>query len=377
MRVLQHALEVMHRHHGDVGLDQQVGPFGGGAGFENAREFGIDGVDIDGASGKRRKPGIAAQIVASGRRKEIFPLLVVVDDHADVAIGGLVRPPVARQVPRIAALVERRLVGQAAHVVAHHKTRHGLEHRNVDALATPGAVAMHQAGADRTDSSQTHDAVDQRIRHIARHAVAGLRHQRGKRGGALDQIVISGLCRIGAVLTETEHAGIDQPRIDFRNHVVAELQPRHRLRPHVVDQHVGGRDQPQHGVAPGRLLQIEADRALAAVGVEEHRPHAGMPGRPDLPRHVAIRCLDLDDVGAVVAEHLGGIGPHQHGRHVDDLDALEWSHGVVCSRCAAFVRCCSRPSNGSGREEQGRQGMGVCVKSIPVALRSAGSLIVT
>ncbi len=147
---------------------------------------------------------------------------------------------------------------------------------------------MHQAGADGADSRQTDDAVDQRIGHIARHAVAGLRHQRGKRGGALDQIVVSGFCGIGAVLAEPEHAGIDQLGIDLRDHVIAELQPRHRLRPHVVDQHIGGRDQPQHGVAPGRLLQVEDDAALAAIGVEEHRAHAGMPGRADLPRHVAI-----------------------------------------------------------------------------------------
>ena len=75
MRVLQHAREVMHRHHGHVGLDQQVGPFGGGAGLENTREFGIDGVDIDGAAGERRKFWVAAQVITSVCRKEILPLL--------------------------------------------------------------------------------------------------------------------------------------------------------------------------------------------------------------------------------------------------------------------------------------------------------------
>ena len=209
------------------------------------------------------------------------------------------------------------------------KPGHGLEHRNVHALAAPGAVAMHEAGADRADRREADDAVDQRVRDIARHAVAGLRHQRRQRGGALDQIVIGGLRGIGPVLAEAEHAGIDQARIDLRDDVVAELQPRHRLRPHVVDQHIGRRDQPQHRVAARRLLQVEADRALAAVGVEEHRTHAGMPGRPDQAGDVALQRLDLDDVGAVIAEHLGGIGPHQHGRHVDDLDALKWSHGSV------------------------------------------------
>src|ERR1700704_1733226 len=61
-----------------------------------------------------------------------------------------------------------------------------------------------------------------------------------------------------------------------------------------------------------------------------------MACRADQPRYVAVERLDLDDVSAVIAEHLGRIGPHQHGRHVYDLDALERSHGSVCSRCAHF-----------------------------------------
>src|ERR1700722_8761768 len=91
---------------------------------------------------------ILAQIVAAGSPEEILPLLVVVNDDANIAVGGFIRPPVARQMPRIAALVERRLKGETAHVIAHHETRHGLEHRNIHALPTAGAVAMHEAGAD-------------------------------------------------------------------------------------------------------------------------------------------------------------------------------------------------------------------------------------
>ena len=289
MRIPQDALEIVHRHHRHVGGCEQFGPLGGGAGLEDAGEFGIDHVDIDGAPGKGRKSGIGAQIVAAGGLEEILPLLVVVDDHADIAVRGLVGPPVARQMPRIAATVQRRLIGQPAHVIAHDETCHGLEHRDIDALAMPGAVAMHQAGADRADRGEPDDAVDQRVGHIARHAVAGLRHQCRQRRGALDQIVIGGLCRIGPVLAEAEHAGIDQPRIDLRDHVIAELQTRHRLRPHIVDQHVG---RARSAAARHRGRQASSgrgDRALAAVGIEEHRPHAGMAGRTDLPRHVAVQ----------------------------------------------------------------------------------------
>ena len=179
MLVVQDRREVVHRHHGHVGLGQQVDPLGRGARLEDARELGIDDVDIGGAAGEGREFGIGAQIVAARRLEEVLPLLVVVDDDAEIAVRGLVRPAVAREVAGIAALVERRLVGEPAHVVAHDEAGHGLEHRDVDALAAAGAIAMHEAGADRADRSEADDAVDQRVRHIARHAVTGLRHQAG------------------------------------------------------------------------------------------------------------------------------------------------------------------------------------------------------
>ena len=73
MRVLQHAFEVMHRHDRYIGLGEQFGPFGRGSGLEDAREFGIDRIDIGGASGKGCEYRIAAQIVAAGGLKETCP----------------------------------------------------------------------------------------------------------------------------------------------------------------------------------------------------------------------------------------------------------------------------------------------------------------
>jgi hypothetical protein len=143
---------------------------------------------------------------------------------------------------------------------------------------------------------------------------------------ALQQIVISRLGRIGPVLSETEQAGIDEARVDCRNGLVVKLETRHRRRPDIVDQHVGLFDQPQQHAASRRLLQIEHDAALAAIGVEKHRPHAGVARRADLPGYVALRRFDLDDIGAVVAENLRRVRPHQHRRHVDDFDAFERSH---------------------------------------------------
>jgi hypothetical protein len=108
MRVLKQTLEVVHRHDGHVGLLQNLAPFSRAPGFKDARELGIDDVDIRRAAGEGRKFRILAKIIAAGGLEEVFPLLVVVDDDADIAVRSLVRPPVRRQMPRVTAAVERR-----------------------------------------------------------------------------------------------------------------------------------------------------------------------------------------------------------------------------------------------------------------------------
>ena len=120
-------------------------------------------------------------------------------------------------------------------MVAHHETRHGFEHRNIDALTDAGAVSMHQTGKDRAHGVEPDDTVHQRIRHIARRTVTAARHQMRQRRTALDEIVIGGLRCIGAVLAESKHAGVDQSWIDGGDVLIAQPQPLHRLRAHVVD----------------------------------------------------------------------------------------------------------------------------------------------
>src|SRR3546814_9304573 len=48
-------------------------------------------------------------------------------------------------------------------------------------------------------------------------------------------------------------------------------------------------------------------------------------GRPPVAHLVALRRLDLDDVGAVVAEQLRAVRPAEHAGAVDDLEAGERS----------------------------------------------------
>ncbi len=147
-----------------------------------------------------------------------------------------------------------------------------------------------------------------------------------QRRTALHQVVVCGPRGIGPVLTEAEQARIDDARVDGGHRFVVESEPRHGIGPHVVDQHVRVGQQAVEHVQPGRFLQVERDAALAAIGIEEDRTHVGVPTRADLAHQVALRGLDLDDVRAHVAQRQRRERPHQHRRHVDDLDAVQWTH---------------------------------------------------
>src|SRR3546814_9350691 len=68
---------------------------------------------------------------------------------------------------------------------------------------------------------------------------------------------------------------------------------------------------------------------LAAVGVHENRTHIRMAPRTEAPDQVALRRLDLDDIGPHISEHDGGIGPHQHGGQVDDANTLKRTRHVT------------------------------------------------
>src|ERR1700678_2907755 len=113
VRIVEDSLQRMHRHHRDILALQQFAPFRGGTAEEDAADLLVDFVDM---LMPRRMVGEARLLqefrLADGG-KETAPLLVIVDQRADVAIAGLVGTAVARQQPRIPAMIQWRIVGQA------------------------------------------------------------------------------------------------------------------------------------------------------------------------------------------------------------------------------------------------------------------------
>ena len=149
------------------------------------------------------------------------------------------------------------------------------------------------------------DAVGQRVGHIARcrrRSAPSARAARSRPGSGRHRRAR----RIGAVLPEAERADIEQARVDPRPRR-SRAQPLHRLRPDVVDQHVGRRDQAQQPSRPPASSGRATLRLLRLV-CRKTGP-IGTAGRPDLAHDVACGRLDLDHVGADVAEHWVAYGP--------------------------------------------------------------------
>ena len=205
--------------------------------------------------------------------------------------------------------------------------RQGLQHRHLDHLALAGAFAMIERAQHGDAEMKAGRLVGYQARHEARRLAVDPRLQRGRAAHALHQVVEGGLVAVRTLARIAQRIGIDDRGVDLLQLFVAQAQALDRRRPAVVDEEVGGFDQVlQHG-AGGGLLEVEAERALVAVGRHVDRPHALVaPHRAT--RHaqqIAFRRLDLDHVGAHVGQMLRGERPQQHGRQIDHAHALERS----------------------------------------------------
>ena len=95
--------------------------------------------------------------------------------------------------------------------------------------------------------------------------------------------------------------------------VVAEAERFERARREALDDDVGRPGQCGERGPSFSRLQIEDDRPLVAVEVEEEAALFGVRDvaleRPEPPGDVAARLLDLDDVGAEIREQCVAYGP--------------------------------------------------------------------
>ncbi len=127
---------------------------------------------------------------------------------------------------------------------------------------------------------------------------------------------------VGTGLAEAGRAHDHQLRVDLVQDVRPEVPALERSRPEVLDQHVRIRDQALHELLPARVRERQRHAALVAA---DERP----PERDAvlLPAHraqtVPARMLDLDHVGAIVAEQGRDHRSGEERGAVDHAQALE------------------------------------------------------
>ena len=145
-------------------------------------------------------------------------------------------------------------------------------------------------------------------------------------------------------LAEAADLAVDDLVVQRRDDLVVEAEPLERARLEVGDDDVGALAQHAREREVRRALEVEHDRALVPVcGVVIGRTSLRVDGRHPMPRVVAVRRLDLDHIGAEVAERHRHKRSREDAREVDDEDPIERTrHG----------RDHSRPSGG----RRGRRG---------------------
>src|SRR3954452_24482243 len=115
----------------------------------------------------------------------------------------------------------------------------------------------------------------------------------------------------------------------------------HDPRPEVLHDHVRVGDELAQQLLPLRPAEVQRDRALVAG--DHLPPQAGPRAVPAVRAgRVAVRVLDLEHVGAHVAEQHRRDGRGVHRAHVEDLDPVERAGRSVvlrgrADRCLLFL----------------------------------------
>ena len=149
----------------------------------------------------------------------------------------------------------------------------------------------------------------------------------------------AGPVAVGAVLAEPGDPDQHQAGVEIVQHVPTDAPALQRARAEVLDHHIGLGGQARNTSAPSGSPRYSPMQRLLRDTIFHHSPWPSS-GRAVGPEGVAaLGVLDLDHVGAVVAEDLGAQGSGQHGGEVDDPQTGQGARG----RERLWAGSCMRP----------------------------------
>ena len=209
----------------------------------------------------------------------------------------------------------------------HDEVHQGFKHGHFDFLAAGATPPRHQPGQDGGGYIITGGLV----RHDRGHE-AGLTGGNGlqvrQAGGGLDDVVISGIVGHGSVLAETIGGAKYQIGVSGGKFFVLQAEFFGHFWAHVMHKDIRGANDLEQRIPACLLGQIQHDAALVTIGSQIQRRHALVPARTEISCGIARRGLNLDHVGAHIAQHLRRPGPQNHRGQIDH------AYPIQCARHA-------------------------------------------
>ncbi len=276
-------------------------------------------------------------------------------DREPAIVGGAIHA-VARE-PAVQRLDAARGMRAAIHVaeLGGEQRERALGHRDVEVRAAAGALASEQRAEDRGRAPQraAGEIRDLHAGHRGRPS-GGTAHREHARERDVIEIV-AGAMRVRPGLAVAADRAHDDLRVLRRQRRVAEAELVHHAGTKALDDDVGALDHRQQRVALRRHLEIERERALAAVDREVACGHAALARRKRAQVIADARILDLDDVRAHVGEDHRQVRTGKQAREVEDLRAAQrvgerpaaLGHLARSSRLCSFIASVGSPATWS------------------------------
>ena len=306
------------------------------------------------AFGAAREPGLLDQLgPADEVHHALGDRLGAGRDGDPAAVGaavGVARRVVDRAVAPALLLEAERLPDRGLRA---EQREDRLDQRRVDHLAAAGGGARLQRGHDREGGGERGDAVGEAERRQRGRAVR-LAGDRGEAAHRLGERAEAGPRAVRPELAEAGDARDDEAGVERVQHLGADAPAFERAGSEVLDQHVGVGDELLEELRAVGVAEVQRDRLLVAADHLPPQRHAVLDVAVAAHRVAALGVLDLDHVGAEVAEHGRGHRSGEERCQVDHLEARERAGGEGSSRRVGHAGDprgrLRRGEDGSGRE---------------------------
>ena len=203
-------------------------------------------------------------------------------------------------------------------------------------LAAPVAEAVDERGADAAEGHERRREIGGGARH-PRWGIAGVAGERHQAAHALGDGVVAGLLRERPRLAEARDRRVDDGGVGGADGCIAQAEPLGHAGQEVLDEHVGLAGQLEGQARALGLLEVHRDAALVAVHGGEGSAHpAGSPQRAQVV--APSRPLQLDHVGAEIAQQRRAVRPRDNTREVEDADPVEHGGPPIVPRRSPAVK---------------------------------------